>query len=332
VLAVFYTLYLTRALTLPIVLALLLSFLLRPLVRALGRAHVPIHLASGVVVLALLGGLATAGYLLSEPLAGWLQKSPQLVNQLERKLRPIKEKVQEVDKAAAQMEKITAPRQGGSPTVEVRTTSLRAYLWDRAEPLITGGMVMFFLLYFLLATGDRLIRRISELAATVEGHQRVIDIAHSVERNISRYLASVTLINAGLGICTAVLTYVLGMPNPLLWGALAMLLNYVPYLGAFVTLSILTLVALLTFDSTTYALLVPMSFLLLTSLEGQLITPLILGKRLALNPVVLFVGLIFWGWLWGPAGALLAVPLLMTLKIVGEHVPPLASASAILSR
>lgn len=332
VLAVFYTLYLTRALILPIVLALLLSFLLRPLVRALQRVRVPVYLASGMVVLGLLGGLIAAGYLLSDPVAGWMQKSPQLVDQLERKLRPIQQKVQQVDKAAAQVEKIATPKGTAAPRVEVRPVSTRNYIWERAEPLLTGGMVMFFLLYFLLATGERLIQRISEVASTAEGQQRVTDIAYGVERNISRYLASVTLINAGLGVCTALIMYAFGMPNPLLWGALAMLLNYIPYLGAFVTLSILAIVALLSFDSLSYAMLVPASFLVLTSLEGQLITPLILGKRLALNPVALFIGLIFWGWLWGPAGALLAVPILMALKIVGDHVPPLAPASAILSR
>lgn len=332
VLAVFYTLYLTRGLTLPIVLALLLHFLLRPVVRALQRVRVPVHLASALVVSALLGALGYAGYALSEPVAQWVQKAPQVVQQLEHKLRPIKEKVQEVDKAAAQVEKITKVGPPRTATAQAHTISVRATVWAHAEPLLTGTVVMFFLLYFLLATGERLIQRVAGIAVTRAGAQRVLDITASVERNVSGYLGSVTLINAGLGACTAALTYAFGMPNPLLWGALAMVLNFIPYLGSMVTLSVLTVVALLTFDTLSRALLVPACFLLLATVEGQVVTPLVLGRRLALNPVVVFLGLIFWGWLWGPAGALLAVPVLVTLKIICEHVSPLAAWSALLGR
>lgn len=332
VLAVFYTLYLTRGLTLPIVLALLLHFLLHPVVRALRYVRFPVHLASALVVLLLLGSLGFAGYALSEPIAQWVQKSPQIVRQLERKLRPIKEKVEEVDKAAAQVEKITKPERPPTPTVQVRNTSVRAMVWAHIEPLLTGTVVMFFLLYFLLATGERLIQRIAEIATTRSGAARVLDIANAVEHNISGYLGSITLINAGLGAGTALIAYAFGMPNPLLWGAMAMLFNFVPYLGSMVTLSILTVVAVLTFESLSYALLVPAAFLLVATLEGQVVTPLVLGRRLALNPVVVFLGLIFWGWLWGPAGALLAVPILVALKIICDHVRPLAAWGTLLGR
>lgn len=334
VLAVFYTLYLTRDLTLPIVLALLLHFLLRPAVRALQRVHVPVYLAAGLVVIALVAGLGTAGYWLSEPIAQWVQKSPQIIQQLERKLRPIREKVEEVDKAAAQVEKITKPNQPtNTPTVQVRNTpSIRSVVWAHVQPLLTGIVVLFFLLYFLLATGEKLIQRIAALAATRAGTQRVLDIANSVERNVSGYLGAVTLINAGLGVGTALLAYAFGLPNPLLWGAMAMFFNFVPYVGSMVTLVVLTIVALLTFDSLSYALLVPACFLLIGTIEGQVITPVVLGHRLSLNPVAVFLGLIFWGWLWGPAGALLAVPVLVTVKIICDHVRALAPWGALLAR
>lgn len=331
VLAVFYTLYLARELILPIVLALLLHFLLRPAVRGLQRIRVPIFVASGLVVLALVVAVGYAGYALSEPIAEWVQKSPEIMRQVERKLRPIKEKVQEVDKAAAQVEKITTVEQR-TPTVQVRTTSMREAIWARLQPLISGAVVMFFLLYFLLATGERLTQRVAELAVTRDGMRRVLDITEGIERSVSRHLSAVTLINAGLGVCVALMTYAFGMPNPLLWGAMTMLFNFVPYVGSLITLSVLTLVALLTFDSASYALLVPASFLVLATIEGQVVAPFVLGRRLALNPVIVFLAIIFWGWLWGPAGALLAVPILVTLKIICDHVPPLAPWSVILGR
>lgn len=333
VLAVFYTLYLTRELTLPVVLALLLHFLLRPVVRGLQRANVPARLGAALVVAALVSTLAGAGYVLSEPIAEWVQKAPQVAQQLERKLRPIKEKVEEVNKAAAQVERMTNVEASRTRTVQVQPhTNVRAAVWAKVQPLLSGIVVMLFLLYFLLATGEQLIARVAELAGTREGSREIVEITNAVERSISRYLAAVTLINAGLGGVAALITWAFGMPNPLLWGAVAMLLNFIPYLGSTVTLAVLGVVALLTFDTLSNALLVPACFLVAATIEGQVITPYVLGARLSLDPIVVFLGLIFWLWLWGPAGALLAVPVLVTLKIVLDHVRPLAAWSALLTR
>lgn len=221
------------------------------------------------------------------------------MGELERKLRPIRQKVAEVEKAAQQVERATRVERPRTPTVEVRGPSLRGMLLSHAQQLLAGGVVMFFLLYFLLATGDGLRARLASLAASDEGRANVLEIAHRVERAISSYLATVTLINGALGLLTGALMYALGMPNPMLWGALAALLNFIPYLGAMTTTVVLAVVALLTFDTVGRALLVPAAFLLLTSLEGQLVTPMLLGRRLSLNPVVIFLGLIFWAWLWG---------------------------------
>jgi predicted PurR-regulated permease PerM len=261
-----------------------------------------------------------------------VQKTPQIAQQLERKLRPIKQKVEEVNKAAAQVERMTKVETPRTPTVQVQHTDVRAAVWAKIEPFLTGIVVMFFLLYFLLATGERLIGRLAKLAATHEGAGEIVEITNAIERNVSHYLVAVTLINAGLGAVAALITWAFGMPNPPLWGVLAMLLNFIPYLGSTVTLAVLTVVALLTFDTLSHAFLVPACFLAVATLEGQVITPYVLGARLSLDPVVVFLGLIFWLWLWGPAGALLAVPVLVTLKIICDHVRPLAAWSALLTR
>jgi predicted PurR-regulated permease PerM len=333
VLAVFYTLYLTRELTLPIVLALLLSFLLRPAVRALQRVHVPLFAASALVVLALIGGVGAAVYSLAEPASLWLQKSPQIMRDLERKLRPLKEKVQEVNKAAQQVEKITNVDQTArAPAVQVQGPSIRKLVLESARHLLEGAIVVFFLLYFLLAAGESLIDRLAGTMRTPQTQDNLATIVRRIEHNISRYLGSMTLICAVMGALTALLTWALGMPNPLLWGTLAGVLNFIPYIGPMVMLTVLTVVALLTFDSLHQALLVPAGYFALEALEGQLLTPLFLGRHLSLNPLMIFLGIIFWSWLWGPAGGLLAVPILMTFKVICEHVPQLASLRLLLGR
>lgn len=332
VLAVFYTLYITRELSLPIVLALLLAMVLTPAVRALVRLHVPRALAAGVLVLGLLGGLIYGGYTLSEPASLWLQKSPQIMKDLERKLRPIQEKVEEVDKAAQQMEKITQAQPPRTPTVQLRGTGLRHFLLAQTQQIVTSTLIMFFLLYFMLATGDRLVARGLGLFRSAATRERAKEIGAKVVHSISIYLGTMTLINAVFGAATALLMYLLGMPNPVLWGALAAILNFVPYLGALVTVSILSVVALLSFDDLGQALLVPAAFLVLNEIEGDMLTPWLLGRRLSLSPLVIFLGLIFWGWLWGAIGAFLAVPIMVTLKEVCDNVEPLSPIGRVLGR
>ena len=333
VLAVFYTLYLTRELSLPIVLALVLAMLLSPAMRGLMRLHVPRPLASAIVVLGLLGGVVYGGYALSEPASLWLQKSPQMLTELEHKLRPIKKKVEEVDKAAQQVEKITqAPQQPRTPTVQVRDTGLRQYLLAQTQQVVTSALIMFFLLYFMLATGNQMLRRGLGLLPSAPARQQALDIVAKVGHSISVYLGTMALINIVFGTATAVLMYLLGMPNPVLWGVVAAVLNFVPYLGALVTLAILSVVALLSFDDLGQALLVPAAFLVLNEIEGDMITPWLLGRRLSLNPLGVFLGLVFWGWLWGAVGAFLAVPILVTLKAVCDNVERLMPLGRMLGR
>lgn len=331
VLAVFYTLYITRELSLPIVLALLLAFLLSPLVRGLIRAHVPRPLAAAVVVLSLLATTVYGLYALSEPASLWLQKSPQLLNDLERKLRPIKEKVKEVDKAAEQVEKIARPDQPRQ-AVEVRERGVRELLLVGTQTLVTSLLIMFFLLYFLLATGDRLFQRLLDLMPSVSARKDALEIARRIERNVSAYLGTMALINVVFGAVIALTMHLLGMPNPMLWGVLAAALNFVPYLGPLVMTAILTVVALLTFEAIGDALLIPAAFVVLNQIEGDMLTPWLLGHRLSLNPLAIFLGLVFWAWLWGAVGAFLAVPILVTVKVICDSVDRFAPVGALLGR
>jgi len=183
---------------------------------------------------------------------------------------------------------------------------------------------MFTLLYFLLAAGDLFLRKLIKVLPSLSDKKRAVEIARQIESDISAYLTTVTAINVVLGLAVWGIMALIGIPNPLLWGVLAMVTNYIPYLGAVVMLAILAMVGFLTFDDVGQALLAPGAFVGLNILESYILTPVVLGRRLTLNPVVIVLGLTFWGWLWGIAGALLAVPIMVVFKIFCDHSEPLA--------
>jgi predicted PurR-regulated permease PerM len=324
ILASFYTLYLGRDFFLPIVLALLLNFLFSPVVRALKKLRIPEGLGAGIVVFGLLGSLALGVYELATPAYDWAQKAPQTMRRLEAKLRDFKKPVQTMSKATEQVEKIT--QVGGSkppPTVEVRTESLGERMFSQATDFVANGMVMFVLLFFLLASGDLFLRKLIRVLPSLADKKKAVEIARQIETDISAYLVTITIINIGLGIAVWGITTLLGVPNPMLWGVLAMVTNYIPYLGAIIMIVVLAMVGFLTFKDPTHAMMVPLSFVGLNLLESYIVTPMVLGRRLTLNPVVIFLALTFWGWLWGITGALLAVPIMVVFKIFCDHSEPL---------
>lgn len=326
ILAAFYTLYLARSFILPIVLALLLNFLLSPVVRALRKIRIPEALGAGLVLVALLGALGWGVYELAGPAYEWAQQAPRSMRRLEAKLRDFKKPVQTMSKATEQVEKITEV--GGTSrrpqTVEVRTESLGERMFSQATEIVAGGLVMIVLLFFLLASGDLFLRKLIRVLPSLSDKKRAVEIARQIESDISAYLATITAVNVVLGLAVWGIMSLLGVPNPMLWGVLATLTNYIPYLGAIVMIGILAMVGFLSFDNLGQALLVPGSFVGLNLLESYVLTPLVLGRRLTLNPVVIFLGLTFWGWLWGITGALLAVPIMVVLKIFCDHSEPLA--------
>jgi predicted PurR-regulated permease PerM len=187
------------------------------------------------------------------------------------------------------------------------------------------------LLYLLLASGDLFLQKLVQAMPTWSDKKRAVEISREIQQNISNYLFSVTLINIGLGTLVSAGFYLMGMPNAAMWGMFAAVLNFVPYFGPVVAMFLLTAVGLLTFDTLGYALLPPGWFLLLHLLEANFITPVLLGRRFTLNPAVIFVSLIFWTALWGVPGALLSVPILVTIKVLCDRVPTLSSISDLMS-
>ena len=328
-LAVLTVLYLARDLILPIVAALILSLVFLPLVRGLRKMFIPTPLGAGLVVLALLAGLVGGIYNLAEPASEWLDKAPKSLREIDSKLRTVTGSVSSVANATAQVQDITEKLTSGGEVkkkpreVIVREPKMAGAFFYSARNFTVSIISTLVLLYFLLASGDLFLRKTIAVTPKFSDKKRAVDIAQKVEAAVSRYLFTVAFINVCLGCAVALAMYLLDVPNPILWGVMVAALNFIPYIGDIISFSVLTIVGLLTFDQLWQSLMVPGVFYLLTALEGYLITPLVVSRRLSLNPVVIILSVLFWGWMWGVPGALLAVPILVALKTVCDRVESL---------
>jgi predicted PurR-regulated permease PerM len=320
VLAVFYTLYFAGSLIFPIYLAFLSSFALAPIVRGLRRIWIPAPLGAGIALVGVLAMTAYAAMLLTGPATEWMARGPSAFEQIERRLRVVKEPIAQVTKATESVEELAKMDTKDAPTVELKPPGLADTLFTGTRDFLAQGLLVFVLLYFLLALGDGFLARIAAAFPRATGRAGGTEILQCVEREISAYLLTVTLINAGLGVVTGLLVFALGMPSPVLWGALAGALNFIPLIGPFCCTVVLGVVALLTFEDLGHAALVPTLFVLLTSIEGWFITPALVGRRLTLSPIAIVLALFLWSWLWGAPGALIAVPTLAVFKIVCDRI------------
>jgi predicted PurR-regulated permease PerM len=325
VLAVVYSLHFAHELLLPITFALLLSFLLSPVVRALARLHIRPPLGAAIVMLGLLATVGLGAYELSGPVQSWATEAPQTLASARERLGKLIKPFERFSRTAEEVENATGSGADAGREVVVRGPSLISRLFGTTQRFLTGALEVAILLYFLLASGDLFLQKLVKVLPNVRDKRKAVEIARATESSISTYLLTTAFVNITEGIAVALAMYLLGMPNPALWGALVAVFEFIPYLGATAMVLILTIAALTTFDSTGQALLIPAAFLGINLIQGNLVSPTLLGHRLALNPVAIFVGLAFWYWVWGIPGAFLAVPLMATLKIVCDHVEALAS-------
>ncbi|HEY3166347.1 MAG TPA: AI-2E family transporter [Candidatus Binatia bacterium] len=322
----FYTLKLASAFFIPVVLAMLLSFLFASTIRTLQRFWVPPPLGAVLVVGCLLGGLGVGIYRLALPARDWMAKLPEAARQIEGKLKDVKQSVREVTKAGQEVDRLTNLGTGEkTQKIEVRKPSLGESMLEPTQDILVGGGIVFVLLFFLLASGDTFLRKLVTVLPRFEDKKAAVEISRQIEQDISTYLLAITVVNAVFGLAVATAMFFLGMPNPLLWGVMAGLLHFIPFLGAVIGISVVTLVAAVTLDGIGAILLVPTAYFSLNIIEEYIVLPLVMGRRLMLNPVVVLIWLIFWTWLWGVPGALMAVPLLAIVKIICEHVEPLGA-------
>jgi predicted PurR-regulated permease PerM len=326
VIAFFYTLYFARAFFLPVAFGLLLNLLLSPFVRTLKRAHIPYPVGAAIVVLSIVAALVLGGYFLADPAQAWLAKAPQSAAAASAKLRKLRRPVEQVTKSADQMARAASSTTGAPRTPEV--TLAGPTIMDRvistSAALLAGLLETLVLLYFLLASGDLFLQKLTGMLPEFRDKKKAVAIARETETSISLYLSTVALINVLEGGVVTLVMWALGMPNPVLWGVLVLFLEFIPYLGALVMVAVLTLAALSTFDSVGRIIAVPASYLIINLLQAYVISPLLLGRRLTLNPVAILIGLILWWEIWGVAGAFIAVPLLAAFKILCDHIETLA--------
>jgi len=333
VFALAYTLQVTRELVLPIVVALLIAIVLSPITRFLRRLHLPHALAAGIVVLLFAGSVAAGIYALMDPAASWMERAPQTLRDVQKKLRKIRSPMVQAQQAAKQVEELTnVDGQKPPPEVTVREPSLARKLLTSTQKGVIYLVETMLLVFFVLAFGESFVRKLVKIPARLRDKIHVVKILQEIQEEISHYLFTVACINAGLGTATAVAMWLLDMPNAILWGVMAGAFNFVPYLGSTVTLVVLTVVALITFDAVTHALLVPVVFLILATIEGQIVTPIVVGKRLSLSPLVIVIALMIGAWVWGVVGVLMAVPILVMLKIYFSHSEHLAPYAEVLGK
>jgi predicted PurR-regulated permease PerM len=332
VLAVMYTLYFARAFLLPIVLAVLLDFLLSPVIRTLKRVRVPEPLGAALVILALLGVLGGAIYSLADPAREWMRKAPQSIATVQGRLRELRRPVEQVTKTAEQVEAAAEGTKSGPQEVVVRGPRLSERIFGTTQSLLTGALETLILLYFLLAAGDLFLQKLIKVLPLLRDKKKAVAIARETEASISTYLLTVAVVNVGLGIVVTLVMLLLKMPNAVLWGVLAAVAEFVPYIGATVMLGLLAMAGLVAFPDLGHALLVPAAYMGVNLVQANFVSPTVLGRRLTLNPVAILVGLVFWWWIWGVGGAFIAVPLLATFKIFCDHIESLAPIGEFLGK
>jgi len=330
ILAVFYTIYFMRSILLPIVLALLLSYLFRPIVRGLAKLKIPLPVGAALILIGLLALVGYGASTLATPAVGWLEKAPTGLAELQHKLLPVKKSVAQVTQATGEIEKLTSAS-AEIKTVEVKRHPITEMLFMRTPEFIASAILLLILLYFLLVYDQTFIAKLVKLLPTLSDKKTAVGIAHDIEWQVSRYLLTVTSINACLGVAVGTAVGLLGLANPVMWGVMVALLNFVPYLGALTGIIGMTIGAVLSFDSLGYALIFPAVYLAFGTLEGSFITPCVMGRSLTLNPVIILLSLTFWGWMWGIVGIILAVPILAAFKIFCTHIKTMEPLAEFLS-
>ncbi|HEY6259462.1 MAG TPA: AI-2E family transporter [Xanthobacteraceae bacterium] len=310
-------LYVGRPILLPVFAAFLIGTTFAPLVKHTRRHGVPPWVTALTLVALIVAAAGVAVTMLAAPIAEWIGKAPEIG-------AAIKQQLYVFDRPLAAFHDLENSLMPAAPTVAVEPSkfSLVTPVVAFVTPALAQGVLFAATLIFVLAGEVKFRRHLAAYFATRDGKLRFIRIANDIEHNLASYVAVVTVINGALGAIVAVGAWLLDLPSPVILGILAMLLNYIPYIGPACMAIILFAVGFVTFGSFGEALIAPASLVALTTLEGHLITPTVLGRRLTLNPLAVFLAIAFWTWLWGPMGAFLAVPLLIVALVIFSHVFP----------
>lgn len=335
-LGILYTLYVAHQIVLPIILAILTSLLLSPLVKKLYVAmRIPRMVSALLLVLLVMAAIAGVTYAVATPVVKWAEEAPQgisrlLVGQSEIK-RQISKVTESAEKVEKSMEELSENGEAKPTTVVLQTESWRSQLMSKARNGIAGLLLAMALTYFLLVGGDRIIKNFVRQLPK-EQRKTVLRITHDSQHEIAQYLGVLALSNTAVGLATGLMCWAVGLPDPAVWGLIAGLARFIPYLGVILTISLLAVVSAISLDIVWMMAIAPLGFLALTTLVGFFIEPWVHGFRMAINPVVIFVSIFFWGWLWGPVGVLLAVPLMTVIQVVLKQIPRLRPVYQVIAR
>lgn len=348
----FYFVTEARDFLMPVSLALLLFFVFVPFRRMMGRFGVNATASAGMVTLGLVALVVVLGYFISGPVSDIIDNGSSISARLEQRVQELRESVAPLERAAARLDEVTtvdtpteAPPEAATGAaadliapsaatqaaedqpikVEVKndTPSTLQSLMAAGPSVASQIIFTLFLLFFLLASGDLMYLKIVQSFDTLSEKRAAYMALREIEAAIGSYLGSITIINAGLGVCVGLAMWFWGMPQPILWGVGAFIVNFIPYLGSVAGIAAAFIVALLTFPDFYTHLMVALTYFALTSLEGQLITPYFVSRRLQLNTVVVFVTVAMWAWLWSVLGMIVAVPILVVMKVLADHIPGL---------
>jgi predicted PurR-regulated permease PerM len=315
-------LYFAHVAFVPIALALLISLVLSGPVEALHARHVPRSVGAALIVAAILGLMAASVDLLSEPAQKWFAAAPHTVRLIERKIRPFEQVMARIGELRASAGNIGAapqPAQSGTeaaPAPAAPQESGPAMLLDGARTVVLSCMTVIILTLFLLAGGPPMLARMTAAFTSDLKLAHILGVIEKVRAEVGRFYVTTALINVGVGIATTCAMMFCGMPNPVLWGTMAAVFNFIPYAGPTASLIVLTTVAIISFDGLGHAFAVAGSFLAIAAVEGHFVQPLLVGRRLQLNPLLVFLALWFGGLFWGIAGIILATPTLVAIKVV----------------
>jgi predicted PurR-regulated permease PerM len=282
------------------------------------------HAASALIlILGLFGSIAAVGFTISGPASRWIQKTPDVLPSLKEKLTLLRQPIDYMQQAFKEIENVTSSSPDADPAVAVKETMPISTLVGATVGTIGRFFSTIVVLFFLLAAGDRLLRGLIEILPRFSDKRQAVDIANEIQSSIGGYLLTITLMNSAVGITTGFAMWQCGLGDPVLWGSMAFLINYVPVIGPLTGIGIFLVAGIVALEWPWFALLPAFIYTLIHVAEGEIITPLLLAKRFTLNPVIVIVSLFFWYTIWGIPGALLAVPLLGMMKIVCDRVESL---------
>jgi predicted PurR-regulated permease PerM len=315
--------YLGKPALAPLLFAVVLAMLLSPLVDFLERHHVPRTLASVLSVCILIASIGVIIDAAWNPTLKWMNDAPTVLQKIEQKIRPLQRVIARIDSVTTRASSLTTAARptnsGAMPVANTDDSISRMDALSTTRAVLIDAATISILTVFLLVGGARSLRSIEGVFVSDSYSYQYLRIVGAVRDELSRYFATLTLINVCLGIVTTGVMALWGLPSPWLWGSMAAVLNFIPYIGPAITLFVLTVVSLVIFNGYAAAIGVAGSFLMLTTIEGQIVQPLLVGYRLNLNPIVLFISIWLAGWFWGVAGIVLATPVLIALKEIANR-------------